>query len=94
MNKESLLNKVYVKSPFNKGKSTSIFNSIFENIKKSIRENHQFEIDSFGEFTVERRDMHTIIDVEKKAEILLPPKDKIVFKPADELINRIKENND
>jgi len=94
MNKDSLLNKIYVKSPFNKGKSSRILNCIIEFIKNSVKDDKYFEIEYFGEFSVERREMHTIIDAEKNAEILLPPKDKIVFKPADKLINRINYKDD
>jgi nucleoid DNA-binding protein len=94
MNKDSLVNKAYVKSPFNKNVSKSIFNRIFELIKGSIKDNRLFEIDNFGEFKVERREMKVIEDSEKGAEILLPPKDKVLFKPADSIIKSVNIGND
>lgn len=94
MNKDSLINKIYVKSPFNKNHSKSIFNRIFELIKGSVKENNFFEIDEFGEFIVERREMKVIADPDKMSEILLPPKDKVVFKPADNIIKSVNLGND
>jgi nucleoid DNA-binding protein len=94
MNKDSLINKVYAKSPFNKGISKSIFDRIIELIKSSVKEDKHFEIENFGEFNVQRREIRTIIDVEKNEEILLPPKDKIIFKPEENLIKSINGIND
>jgi len=94
MNKDSLINKIYVKSPFNKNNSKSIFNRIFELIKSSVKENNFFEIDEFGEFRVEKREMKVIADLDKKSEILLPPKDKVVFKPDDNIIKSVNLGND
>ena len=89
MNKQSLINKVYIKSPFEKEKSVKIFNRTIELLKDSIKENKNIKVKGFGRFTIERREMKTIIDYNKKAEILLPPKDKISFKPSKKLIKRL-----
>jgi nucleoid DNA-binding protein len=94
MNKDSLVNKIYVKSPFNKGKSLSIFNRIISLIKSSVKEDSKFDIENFGDFTVERREMRNIIDTGKKAIILLPPKDKVVFNPSKNLIKDINNFNE
>jgi nucleoid DNA-binding protein len=89
MNKKSLINKVYVKSPFGKEKSIDIFNRTVELLKESITEKKDVKIKGFGRFIIERREAKTIIDYRKKAELLLPPKDKICFKPSKKLIVRL-----
>lgn len=89
MNKKSLINRVYIKSPFEKEKSIKIFNRTIELLKESIRESKNVKVKGFGRFVIERREMKTLIDYNKKAEILLPPKDKISFKPSKKLIERL-----
>jgi len=89
MNKKSLINRVHIKSPFEKEKSISIFNRTMELLKESIKEEKKVKIKGFGKFTIERRETKTIIDYNRKAEILLPPKDKISFKPSKKLVKRI-----
>jgi nucleoid DNA-binding protein len=89
MNKKSLINKVYIKSPFSKENSINIFNRAIELLKESIKEKKEVKIKGFGRFIIERREMKTITDYKKKAEILLPPKDKISFKPSKKLIERL-----
>ena len=85
MNKKNLIKKINSRSSFEREKSTMIFNRIFELIKKSITENKGFEIDNFGEFCVEHRKMKTMIDFKIKAEVLLPPKDRVVFLSSEKL---------
>jgi nucleoid DNA-binding protein len=58
---------------------------MFELIKQSLEEEKCFEVDKFGKFTVEFRPMQTIIDYNRKLELLLPPKDKIVFHASEHL---------
>jgi nucleoid DNA-binding protein len=89
MNKQSLINKVYVKSPFGKEVSIKIFDRTVELLKESIKETKNVKVKGFGRFTIERRETKTLVDYKKKAEILLPPKDKISFKPSKKLIERI-----
>jgi nucleoid DNA-binding protein len=89
MNKKSLINKVYVKSPFGKEESIGIFNRTIELLKESIKEKKDVKIKGFGRFIIERREMKTVMDYKKKVEILLPPKDKICFKPSKKLIVRL-----
>lgn len=91
MNKKSLLNKVRVQSSFNRELSENIFNYVFEDIKRIIIANRKFEIMELGRFEILHRKMQTVPDEKKQAEILLPPKDKLVFKPSKELINRLKD---
>lgn len=91
MNRQSLINKVYVKSPFEKEKSVKIFNRTIELLKESIKEKKQVKVKGFGRFVIERREMKTLIDYNKKAEMLLPPKDKVSFKPSKKLIKRLNE---
>jgi nucleoid DNA-binding protein len=92
MNKKSVINKVHIKSPFGKEKSISIFNRTIELLKESIKEEKHIKIKGFGKFTIERREMQTVIDYKRKAEILLPPKDKISFKPSGKLIKRLNSH--
>jgi nucleoid DNA-binding protein len=91
MNKQSLINKVYVKSPFGKEKSVKIFNRTVELLKESIKESKNVKVKGFGRFTVERREMKAFVDYNKKVEMLLPPKDKISFKPSGKLVSRLNE---
>jgi len=91
LNKTSLINKVRLQSSFNRELSESIFNYVFEEIKRIVLTDKRFEIKELGEFDVIHRKMQTVPDVKKQAEILLPPKDKIIFKPSKELIDRLKD---
>lgn len=94
MNRKSLINRVYVKSPFDKELSIKVFNRTIELLKETIKENKKIKVKGFGKFVVERREMKTIIDYSRKAEILLPPKDKISFKPSKKLISRVNNTNE
>lgn len=91
MNKDSFINKVRIKSSFDKQTAESVFNATFEEIKKSVLKKKIFLIDEIGFFEVEHREMKTIVDSRKKAEFLLPPKDKLVFKPSLSFINMLKD---
>ncbi len=91
MNKNSLINKVRVHSPFNKELSENIFNFVFDEIKRLIIADKKFHISELGTFEVVHRKMQTVPDEKKQAEILLPPKDKLIFKPTRELIDRLKD---
>ena len=91
MNKKSLLNKVYIKSPFSKEKSAEIFDRMIELLKETIKTEKSFKIKNFGKFKIEHREMQTAIDINKKTELLLPPKDKVVFIASQKLIERINE---
>lgn len=89
MNKKSLIRKINGRVSFDRETSTKVFNRIFELIKQSIVEDKSFEIEEFGEFNVEHRKMKTMIDFKMKAEVLLPPKDKLVFVQAYSTKNRL-----
>lgn len=89
MNKKSLINRIYVKSPFEKEKSIKIFNRTIELLKESLKEKKKVKVKGFGKFKVERRKTKTFLDYKKKAEILLPPKDRISFKPSKKLLKRL-----
>lgn len=89
MNKRNLIKRINSRSSFEREKSTMMFNRIFELIKRSITEDDYFEIDNFGEFCVEHRKMKTVIDFKIKAEVLLPPKDRLVFLPSEKLTQSI-----
>lgn len=91
MNRDSLLNKVRIKSNFDKKTAEWVFNATFEEIKKSILKKRILMIDEIGIFEVEHRNTKTIIDYGKKTEVLLPPKDKLVFKPSEEFLKLLKD---
>ncbi|MCX6156645.1 MAG: HU family DNA-binding protein [Ignavibacteriae bacterium] len=91
MNKNSLVNKVRVRSSFNKELSSNIFNFVFDEIKRIVLTDRKLSILELGEFEVVHRKMQTVPDVRKQAEILLPPKDKLIYKPSKELIDRLKD---
>ena len=86
-----MINKIRVKSSFNRELTDSIFNFVFDEIKRIIINEKNFDISDLGEFDVIHRKMQTVTDVNKRAEILLPPKDKLIFRPSKELINRLKD---
>jgi nucleoid DNA-binding protein len=59
-----------------------ILNRVFELIKEELLKDKHFQIEEFGNFEVEHREMRTEIDYKTKSEILIPPKDKIRFTPS------------
>ncbi len=91
MNKDSFINKVRIKSSFDKQTAENVFNATFDEIKKSVLKKKFLLIDEIGVFSVEHREMKTIIDGKKRAEVLLPPKDRLVFKPSETFINMLKD---
>ena len=92
MNSKTLLNKVVIKSTFNKELSESILKFVFDEIQKIIKEQKHLSIYELGDFSVVHRKMQLRGDEDGHAEILLPPKDKIIFKPSENLINRLKND--
>ena len=93
MNSKTLLNKARIKSSFNNELSETIFAFVFAEIRRLIKEKREVSIEELGSFTVVHRKMQTRRDEGGQAEILLPPKDKIVFKPSDRLIYRLKNDD-
>lgn len=93
MNSQSLLNKVKIKSPFEKELSENILNFVFSEIRRIVKEQKHISISELGEFSIAHRKMQKRIDEDKRAEILLPPKNKIVFKPSENLINRLTHDD-
>lgn len=91
MNKNSLINKVRVQSSFSKELSENIFNFVFDEIKRIVLTDKKFSIRELGTFEVVHRKMQKVPDEKKHAEILLPPKDKLIFKPTKEFIDRLKD---
>lgn len=91
MNKKSLLNKVYLKSSFDRDTAVKVFDYYFEELRKSVINDRMLLLDEIGAFEVEHRQMTVVRDLKKGAEILLPPKDKIKFRPSEYLINTLKD---
>jgi nucleoid DNA-binding protein len=91
LNKKSLLNRIRIKSTYTKELANSIFDFTFNEIRKEILNNRTILIDEFGAFESEHREMTTVKDFSIKTEILLPPKDRLIFKPSDELRKMLKD---
>ncbi|MCE1164864.1 MAG: HU family DNA-binding protein [Bacteroidetes bacterium] len=91
MNKDTLINRIRIKSNFDRKTAEWVFNASFEEIKKSILKKKILLIDEIGTFEVEHREMKTVLDYGKKAEILLPPKDRLVFRPYGEFLKMLKD---
>ncbi len=79
MNNSNLINKISAKFSLNKKSCELIFTKIFEGIKTYLKDKKEFCIENFGSFKVVRRKMQKMIDYNKKAVVLLPPKDKLIF---------------
>jgi len=90
LNKNSLLNKINIKSPFEKETSEQLFDILLGEMRRILSEEKFLDIEGFGKFTVEHRKMKTVIVPKKKTEVLIPPKDKIIFTPSVEMIKRVK----
>lgn len=80
MNKYSLINKANREAGISRHLSEFVFDFIITQIKNQISEQKYFFADYLGEFIVERRKMETREDYKLNALVLIPPKDKIVFK--------------
>ncbi|MCB0720859.1 MAG: HU family DNA-binding protein [Ignavibacteriae bacterium] len=91
MNKKSLLNKIIYKSTLRKDTAEKIFDRMFELMKESVKENKGFGIDEFGNFEVIHIGMRKEFDSKKKSEVLIPPKDKVLFTPSGVLLDNINE---
>lgn len=93
MNSQTLLNRVIIKSTFNKDLSESILNFVFAEIRRIVKERKHLSISELGDFKVVHRKMQIRMDEDGHAEVLLPPKDKVIFKPSQSLINRLKNDD-
>jgi nucleoid DNA-binding protein len=58
---------------------------VFELIKEGVMKDKLVQIEDFGRFEIEHKEMRTEIDYSTKSEILIPPKDKIRFTPLFKL---------
>jgi nucleoid DNA-binding protein len=85
------MNKIKLNSSFNKDLTEKMFNFVFDEIKRLILKDNKLNISELGEFEVVHRKMQIVTDVKQQAEILLPPKDKLIFKPSKELINGLND---
>ncbi|MFA7359632.1 MAG: HU family DNA-binding protein [Candidatus Kapaibacterium sp.] len=93
MNAQSLINKSRIKSSFSKELSENIFRFLFEEIRRIVKEQKHVSISDIGDFSVVHRKMQTRTDEGGRVEILLPPKDKVIYKPSESLINRMKNDD-
>jgi nucleoid DNA-binding protein len=94
MNKKTLLNKVTYKSTLQKEICEKIFDRMFEMIREKINEERSFEIEEFGKFEVLHKHMSKTFDTGKKVDVLLPPKDKILFTPSPVLLGKINRTDE
>jgi len=93
VNAQSLINKSRIKSSFSKELSENIFRFLFEEIRRIVKEQKHVSISDIGDFSVVHRKMQTRTDEGGRVEILLPPKDKVIYKPSESLINRMKNDD-
>lgn len=94
MNKNTLLNKVKYKSSLRKDTAEKLFDRMFEMIRESVKEKRYFEIEEFGKFQILHKHMAKEFDTKKKTDILIPPKDKILFTPSQTLLENINSGNE
>ena len=93
MNSKTLLNKAMIKSPFDKELSGKIFGYVFAEVRRLLKEKKSVTIDELGKFEIAHRKMQSRKDESGLVELLLPPKDKVVFRPSERLINRLKNDD-
>lgn len=92
MNKKSLFNKAAFKSSLDKKTGKAVFERVFELIAEKVKKREPVEIDGLGKFEIVHRKMKKAVNNKKRAEMLLPPKDKIIFTPSTELIIKLNTN--
>lgn len=93
MNKNTLLNKVIYKSPLNKETAEKIFGRMFEMIREKMKEDRYFEIEEFGKFEILHKHMYKEFDSKRKVEVLIPPKDKVLFTPSPVLLDSLNSSD-
>ena len=81
MNTKNLINKSVAGSRIQKEKGALIFNRVFEIIKEVVLKEKRFQVENFGKFEIEHKEMRNEIDYHSMSEVLIPPKDKIKFSP-------------
>lgn len=91
MNRQSIINKITVNSPFGREKGSIIFNRIFELLKQKIINEKEFDIENFCSFKIIHRKMKRIIDHKKRCEILLPPKNKINLSISENIKKKLNK---
>jgi nucleoid DNA-binding protein len=92
MNKKSLFNKASFKSSLDKKTGKAVFERAFEIIAQNVKKREPVEIEGLGKFEVVHRKMKKAVNNKRRAEMLLPPKDKIVFTPSPELLMKLNKN--
>lgn len=94
MNKKTLLNKVSYKCQLRKETTEKLFDRMFEMVRERVRKDRYFEIDEFGKFEILHQHMRKEYDSKKKSEVLLPPKDKVLFTPSPVLLEKINRSGE
>lgn len=94
MNKNTLLNKVKYKSSIRKDTAEKLFDRMFEMMRESVKEKRYFEIEELGKFEILHRHLAKEYDSKKKTDVLIPPKDKILFTPSVTLLENINAGNE
>jgi nucleoid DNA-binding protein len=91
MNNKSLLNKILFRSKLDRAKTEDVFNFIFNTISEKLKEHKTVSIDGLGEFKVRHNGIKRAVDKKRNREYILPPKDKLIFTPSDELVTKIND---
>lgn len=89
MNKQTLINKIIFNSKLDRKTSEKIIDKIFDVIKQEIISGNKIEIEGFGKFEKIHKGIMRKENKKRKVEELLPPRDKVKFEPADDLIAEI-----
>ena len=63
-------------------------------IKDELVHNKNFQIEDFGTFKVEHRDTVKVFDKEMEQDVILPPKDYVLFVPSKKLLDTLNNMNE
>ena len=66
---------------------------MFEMIKESVRDERYFEVEEFGKFEILHKHMVKEYDAKLQKEVLIPPKDKVLFTPSPSLLEKLNPGN-
>jgi nucleoid DNA-binding protein len=94
MNKKTLLNKVKYNTLIKNDSIEKVFDRMFEIIRENVKENRYFEIEEFGKFEILHKHIAKEYDAKKQSDVLVPPKDKILFTPSGTLLEKLNSGNE
>lgn len=81
MNKNELIRQISEKKTISIKEATKYVNAVMGAIGDALSENKSVEIPCFGKFSVRVVPEHEAVNPNTQEKIIVPQKDKIVFKP-------------